>query len=65
MTVQQARKILGSTSENYSDEIIIDFIQTAEMLKTLFYEFIHESSNYELCNNKLNNNDKTKSGCLH
>lgn len=65
MTVQQARKILGSTSKNYSDEIILDFIQTAEMLKTLFYEFIHESSNYRLCHNKLNNNDKRESSHLH
>lgn len=64
MTIQQARKILGQTSENFSDEIISDFIQTAEMLKTLFYEFIRESNNYELCHNKLNNDDKTKSSSL-
>lgn len=65
MTVQQARKILGSSSDKFSDDIINDFIYTAEMLKTLYYEFTRESDTHGLCHNKSNNNDKTKSSCLH
>lgn len=65
MTLQQARKILGVSSDKYSDEIIGDFVQTAELLKTLFYEFIRESNGLDLCHNKLNINDKRKGGNLH
>lgn len=65
MTVQQARKILGSSSDKFSDDIINDFIYTAEMLKTLYYEFIQEKDTHELCHNKINYNDKGKSSYLH
>lgn len=64
MTVQQARKILGKSSNDFSDEVINDFIHTAEILKTLFFDFIQESSNLQLCHNNLDNNDKTKSSNL-
>ena len=64
MTVQQARKILGTSSNDFSDEVVTDFIQTAEILKKLFFDFIQESSNLQLCHNKLDIYDKTKSSDL-
>lgn len=64
MTVQQARKILGTSSDDFSDEVVTDFIQTAEILKKLFFDFIQESKNLQLCHNNLENNDKTKSSNL-
>ncbi len=63
MTVQQARKILGQSSDKFSDGVIVDFIQTAELLKTLFYEFMRESKSINLCDNYTD--DKRKGSNLH
>lgn len=65
MTIQQARKILGSSSDKFSDEIIGDFIQTAELLKELFYEFVQESNSLNLCHNKITNDDQRTGSNLY
>lgn len=65
MTVQQARKILGSKSDKYSDQIIFDFVQTAEILKTLYFEFVRENNGFDMCHNKINNHDKREGGNLY
>lgn len=65
MTVQQARKILGSKSNKFSDETIENFIQTAEIFKTLFFEISFEENRSESFHLKLQNNDKRKSCNLH
>ena len=54
MTIPQARKILGSSYDTYPDDIIENYIKTAEMFVELFYESINEEQTTSLCNNKLN-----------
>ena len=65
MKVNQARKILGSSSDKYTDSMIIDFIETAETLKNIFYEFIQKDNTSNLWHNKQNNNDKTEGSNLY
>lgn len=64
MTVDQARKILGSSGEEYTDLMIVDFIETAEIFKNIFFEFVQKDNTSKLWHNGVNNNDKTKVGSL-
>ena len=65
MTVNQARKILGSSSDKYTDSMIMDFIETAETFKNIFFEFIQKDNTSNLWHNRVNNNDQTKSSNLY
>ena len=48
MTTDEARKILGDDSANVSDEVIQKEIETAELLKNIFFTFLHERKLSEL-----------------
>lgn len=40
MTIKQARKMLGKLADNISDEELEKEIKAAELLKTIFFQFI-------------------------
>lgn len=54
MTVPEARKTIGKTAEQMSDEQVQSYIDTADMLKMLFFESIknkktfHSNRDYEI-----------------
>lgn len=65
MTVAQARKILGSISDQMTDEEIQKDIETATLFKELFFEIISsKTENKLLWHNGLDVN-KTTSSNLH
>ena len=45
LTLKQARKILGKDAQNVSDAVLESDIQTATLLKDLFFDFYNKRRN--------------------
>lgn len=48
MTLDEARKILGYDATNVTDEVLQKEIETAELLKNIFFTFLHKGKLGEL-----------------
>lgn len=55
MNIKQARKILGDQATNLTDEVILQDIKTAEVLKTLFFQSFLKDKKTPSIYNKTNN----------
>lgn len=55
MNVKQARKILGDQATNLSDEVLLQDIKTAEVLKTLFFQSFLKAKKLPSIYNKTSN----------
>ena len=55
MNVKQARKILGDQATNLPDEVILQDIKTAEVLKSLFFQSFLRAKKPPINYNKTNN----------
>jgi hypothetical protein len=55
MNVKQARKILGDQAINLPDEVILQDIKTAEVLKSLFFQSFLKAKKAPIIYNKTNN----------
>jgi len=55
MNVKQARKILGDQATNLPDEVILQDIKTAEVLKSLFFQSFLKAKKPPINYNKTNN----------
>lgn len=61
LSIQQARKLLGNSSQNLSDIEVVTLIESAELLKNLFFDIEINSQHYNCgeINNKINNDEKS------
>ncbi len=48
MTIDEAKKILGDDCSNVSDEVLQKEIETAELLKNIFFTLLYEGKLSEL-----------------
>lgn len=55
MNVKQARKILGDQAKNLPDEVILQDIKTAEVLKNLFFQTFLKAKKQQNNYNGINN----------
>jgi len=55
MNVKQARKILGDQANNLPDEVLLQDIKTAEVLKNLFFQSFLKAKKLPIIYNKNNN----------
>jgi len=55
MNVKQARKILGDQAKNLPDEVILQDIKTAEILKNLFFQSFLKAKKQSINYNGINN----------
>ncbi len=55
MNVKQVRKILGNKATNLSDEVLLQDIKTAEVLKSLFFQSFIKERKLPIIYNRDNN----------
>lgn len=60
LTLERAKKVLGSLSKGISDEEILEDVEAAELFKSLFFEIRNSK---KMCNNA--DNEKTESCNLY